>query len=131
MYDSQKGSFVQRVDVRGGLFPTSDHLVCDSLSSARRTKYTGRPSEETISIVAENYRDGAHVPISHALVMTVTSRKRRPVVDMRNHNPKEEVMDPVMKQYEAPQLIDLEDEVGCDALCATGGDSAPIVQAPS
>jgi hypothetical protein len=50
---------------------------------------------------------------------------------MRNHNPKEEVMDPVMKQYEAPQLIDLEDEVGCDALCATGGDSAPIVQAPS
>ena len=72
-----------------------------------------------------------NVSISHALVMTVTSRKRTIVVNMRNHNPKEEVMDPVMKQYEAPQLIDLEDEVGCDALCATGGDSAPIVQAPS
>lgn len=37
-------------------------------------------------------------------------------------------MDPVMKQYEAPQLIDLEDEVGCDSLCATGGDSAPVVE---
>lgn len=32
-------------------------------------------------------------------------------------------MDPVKKQYEIPQLIDLEDEVGCDGLCATGGDS--------
>lgn len=38
-------------------------------------------------------------------------------------------MDHVMKQYEAPQLIDLEDEVGCDSLCATGGDSGPVIQA--
>ena len=121
---------MQLVDVRGGPIPKRQ-IIWSVIHFLPRDEHAGQPRRKQSASFLKVSRDGGHVSISHALVMTVTSRKRTIVVNMRNHNPKEEVMDPVMKQYEAPQLIDLEDEVGCDALCATGGDSAPIVQAPS
>lgn len=32
-------------------------------------------------------------------------------------------IDPPVRPYEEPQLVDLEEEVGCGWICATGGDS--------
>jgi len=39
-------------------------------------------------------------------------------------------MDNVKKLYEEPQLVDLEEEVGCSWACATGGDSGVKAATP-